>query len=81
MHTSIHAWPVSTSLTSSSRDVEFKAYNEHKAGKYFQAYGFVALEGEEDEAAAAAATAEAAASAEEEAAQAAAASTPSYSLD
>jgi hypothetical protein len=62
-------------------DVKFKAYNEHKAGKFFQAYGFVTLEGKEDKAAAAAATAEAAASAEEEAAQAAAASTPSYSLD
>jgi hypothetical protein len=59
----------------------------YKAGKFFQAYGLVAREGEKDEEAAAAATAEAAvaaaaAAAEVVAAQAvAAASTPRYSLD
>jgi hypothetical protein len=29
-------------------DVEFKAYMKHKAGEFFQAYGFVPLDGKED---------------------------------
>jgi hypothetical protein len=29
-------------------DVEFKAYMKHKAGEFFQAYGFVPREGKED---------------------------------
>jgi hypothetical protein len=38
-------------------DVEFKAYMERKAGKFFQAYGFDTQEGKKDEEAAAAAAA------------------------
>jgi hypothetical protein len=56
-------------------DVDFKAYIERKAGKFFQAYGFVAREGEEDEeaaSAAAAAVAEAASAADSEEAAASA---------
>jgi hypothetical protein len=75
MHTSSRPWPASTSFrTSTSRQV----------GKFFQAYGFVAREGEEDEeadSAAATAAVEAASAAEAAAVQAAAASTPRYSLD
>jgi hypothetical protein len=56
---------------------------EHKAGKFFQAYGFVTREGDEDEKAATAAAAEAveAAATAEAAAAAAAPNTPCYSLD
>jgi hypothetical protein len=41
-------------------DVKFMAYMEHKAGEFFQAYGFVTREGEEDKEAAATAAATAA---------------------
>jgi hypothetical protein len=65
-------------------DVDFKAYMDRKAGEFFKAYGFVALDGEEDDeaaASAAAAAAAAATAAEAAEAEAAAASTPRYSLD
>jgi hypothetical protein len=59
MYTSTQPWPASTSFHMSSSRHTWNTRGD-EAGEFFQAFGFVAREGEEDQEAAAGATAAAA---------------------